>query len=97
MSGHWEELRALNWMVVDAPDLRMAVRPTNGDTLLLFCQRDVDASAQVFSINRTELPYLIAQIQHAQLLLDQAAEARLETASAQATHDVITRMKARAA
>lgn len=97
MSSQWEELRALHWMVVDGPDLRMAVRPTNADTLLLFCQRDVDVSPQLFSINRTELPFLIVQLQHAQLLLDDAAQARLETASAQATHDVITRMKAKAA
>lgn len=97
MSNQWEELRALHWMVVDEQDLRMAVCPTNSETLLLFCQRDVDASPQLFSINRTELPFLIVQLQHAQLLLDEAAEARLETASAQATHDMITRMKARAA
>lgn len=96
MSSQWEELRALHWMVVDEPELRMAVRPTNADTLLLFCQRDVDVSPQIFSINRTELPFLIVQLQHAQLLLDDTAEAQLERVSAQAAYDVITRTKARA-
>lgn len=89
----WECLRDRRWMVVDEAALRLGVYPTaDGSVALLYQPRDAQSPAMV-TLCPDEIPMLCKQLACAQGFAERQLEANAEAVAAQATFDLLAKMK----